>query len=616
MLQPSLGAPGEAPAEVELRDADPSTSGSAVCRLDGALAVAGAARGANSSGGGAAGDGRSGGGARGAGGQAASGGGGAPAGGAASVQATAVFPIDGGAAHALAQVLPEFESVMLAHGPQEVPGAAGASLGRTQTDAALRVAPRPPRGATAHQLHLAAALSGQEQARASPASGFHACVELPALDVSVVDQRPQELLLLSVDGLAAELHRGNCAGAPYELVALRVQYAQLDDMLPGTAFPVVAAPANAGSAGAGAGDAGASGGDGSGGGGGDAEPLVFYMQSSEPARLRNASYMPTVAGRVAALRLSVAEPIVWRLLDLVGSIGAATATGAADAPDARGAGGGGGGAAAATNGGRRGGGGQQQQQQADKQAAAQQQQQQQQHQQVAKADQPLQIDLLSLDDLALRVSLRTSRAARPRWAHRALVLTIGDDMLNFDDLALTVPGLELTNVRWAGRQIIDQVQRRLQDQAASIAFGVLKSYGVLGTASKLLAVGSNITAAIGGAGAGGAAGGGASGSGAGGGGAGGGGGASAALARGDVSSVRQGLVEGGVTFGKGVFRGVTGIVTNPLAGAQERGVLGFVAGVGRGLVGVPAQVVGGALAAASKVTEGIDASYTKVRWLF
>jgi hypothetical protein len=126
----------------------------------------------------------------------------------------------------------------------------------------------------------------------------------------------------------------------------------------------------------------------------------------------------------------------------------------------------------------------------------------------------------------------------------------------------------------------------------NIAFNVLKSYGVLGTATKLFAVGSNITTTIaGGAGAAGAP----------------------QLARGDVSSMRQGLVEGGVTFGKSIFRGVTGIVTNPIKGAEEGGMLGFVQGVGKGLVGVPAGVVGGALAAASKVTEGIDASYTKVR---
>ena len=35
---------------------------------------------------------------------------------------------------------------------------------------------------------------------------------------------PQELLLLSIDGLSVELHRGNCAGTPYDLIALRVYF--------------------------------------------------------------------------------------------------------------------------------------------------------------------------------------------------------------------------------------------------------------------------------------------------------------------------------------------------------------------------------------------------------
>lgn len=40
-------------------------------------------------------------------------------------------------------------------------------------------------------------------------------------------QTPQELLLLSVDGLVAELHQGNSAGTPYNLMALRVNFAQV-----------------------------------------------------------------------------------------------------------------------------------------------------------------------------------------------------------------------------------------------------------------------------------------------------------------------------------------------------------------------------------------------------
>ena len=51
---------------------------------------------------------------------------------------------------------------MLASGPHEVAGGAGASLGRTAMDSMLRVIPKPGH-VSAHQLHLAAAISGRDQ---------------------------------------------------------------------------------------------------------------------------------------------------------------------------------------------------------------------------------------------------------------------------------------------------------------------------------------------------------------------------------------------------------------------------------------------------------------------
>lgn len=120
-----------------------------------------------------------------------------------------------------------------------------------------------------------------------------------------------------------------------------------------------------------------------------------------------------------------------------------------------------------------------------------------------------------------------------------------------------------------------------------------RSYGVLGTATKLLSVGSNITSAITGTSAP------ASGSSTGGAGE-------------RVGNVGQGIVKGTLTFGGGLIKGVTGIVADPVAGAKQGGMRGFMTGVGKGLVGVPGQIIGGALSAASQVTEGLDASVSKV----
>lgn len=124
---------------------------------------------------------------------------------------------------------------------------------------------------------------------------------------------------------------------------------------------------------------------------------------------------------------------------------------------------------------------------------------------------------------------------------------------------------------------------------------LLRSYGVLGTASKLLGVGSNITSAITGTST-----------------AASGAGSSSGSER--VGNVGQGIVKGTLTFGGGLLKGVTGIVADPVAGAKQGGVMGFVTGVGKGLVGVPGQIIGGALSAASQVTEGLDASVSKVGW--
>lgn len=82
-----------------------------------------------------------------------------------------------------------------------------------------------------------------------------------------------------------------------------------------------------------------------------------------------------------------------------------------------------------------------------------------------------------------------------------------------------------------------------------------------------------------------------------------------------MGNIAQGIFEGGRTLGEGLIKGVTGIVADPLAGAKAGGVSGFFTGLARGAVGVPGQIIGGALSAASKVTEGLDASMRDVSGL-
>nr|XP_043635621.1 uncharacterized protein LOC122606820 [Erigeron canadensis] len=77
----------------------------------------------------------------------------------------------------------------------------------------------------------------------------------------------------------------------------------------------------------------------------------------------------------------------------------------------------------------------------------------------------------------------------------------------------------------------------------------------------------------------------------------------------DISDV---IREGGGALAKGIFRGVTGILTKPLEGAKQSGVEGFVQGVGRGLIGAAAQPVSGVLDLLSKTTEGANAMRMKI----
>uniref|UniRef100_A0A1J3IH98 Putative vacuolar protein sorting-associated protein 13A n=1 Tax=Noccaea caerulescens TaxID=107243 RepID=A0A1J3IH98_NOCCA len=70
--------------------------------------------------------------------------------------------------------------------------------------------------------------------------------------------------------------------------------------------------------------------------------------------------------------------------------------------------------------------------------------------------------------------------------------------------------------------------------------------------------------------------------------------------------------EGGGALAKGLFRGVTGILTKPLEGAKTSGVEGFVSGFGKGIIGAAAQPVSGVLDLLSKTTEGANAMRMKI----
>jgi hypothetical protein len=75
----------------------------------------------------------------------------------------------------------------------------------------------------------------------------------------------------------------------------------------------------------------------------------------------------------------------------------------------------------------------------------------------------------------------------------------------------------------------------------------------------------------------------------------------------------HGLLQGMTSMGKGIFEGVTGLVTQPMRGAKEEGAKGFFKGFGKGIIGIATKPVAGVLDMASKTTEGITRQASSLR---
>jgi hypothetical protein len=67
----------------------------------------------------------------------------------------------------------------------------------------------------------------------------------------------------------------------------------------------------------------------------------------------------------------------------------------------------------------------------------------------------------------------------------------------------------------------------------------------------------------------------------------------------------DGVAMGMKRFGKGMFEGITGIVTKPVKGARSGGVGGFFKGLGKGLIGLPVKPIVGIMGATNKMLEGV-----------
>jgi hypothetical protein len=79
----------------------------------------------------------------------------------------------------------------------------------------------------------------------------------------------------------------------------------------------------------------------------------------------------------------------------------------------------------------------------------------------------------------------------------------------------------------------------------------------------------------------------------------------AEITREHPSNVLYGMAHGAREFARGLWLGLSGLVTQPVVGGQEEGFLGVIKGIGKGIIGVPLKPAIGAIDLFSKSFEGV-----------
>ncbi|KAI5072395.1 hypothetical protein GOP47_0012501 [Adiantum capillus-veneris] len=83
-----------------------------------------------------------------------------------------------------------------------------------------------------------------------------------------------------------------------------------------------------------------------------------------------------------------------------------------------------------------------------------------------------------------------------------------------------------------------------------------------------------------------------------------------------IGGVGDGLVQGTEAFAQGIAYGVSGVIRKPLEKAKEKGVIGFIQGLGKAALGVVMEPMSGVVDFVSFTVHGIGASCTKCFELF
>ncbi|GAB4822342.1 hypothetical protein N2152v2_009388 [Parachlorella kessleri] len=414
-------------------------------------------------------------------------------------------------------------------------------LGRGGIDRVMQLAPG------AERLLLAGKSGGQ----GGPLE-LDMAFELPGVEVSIVDHTPQELLLLTLTGLKVSATRGPTPSGAQNSLRFQLAQFQIDDQLFGARFPVVLATAPSALAARQQLQRGASPAD---------LPLLSLTLSKQAGGARGRTFYPYAGLRAPlALQLAVSETLVWRVAEFLQRVQArqqqhtsGTAAGA-DGP---------------------------------------------QHEptalhDTAAADMPLHIGLLHVDDLRAELSFQGDPLSRPRYISGGMVATLLD-LANFTAASITLRGLDEPDISMLRSAFVQRIAQKVQGQVFGIAFSLVRNFGIVGGASKLLGALSAGVAKL----------------------------AAAEVTpeasaakqaqRRTITDVGDGVVEGMGALGQSFMRGLQGLVKKPVQGMQQKGVGGAIVGVGQGLVGALANPVSGMLDALSATAEGFNASFGRKR---
>jgi vacuolar protein sorting-associated protein 13A/C len=448
--------------------------------------------------------------------------------------------------------------------------ATGGALGRGGVDKVLQIAP-------GKDPLMLAGLKGV----AIPPPEVLATVEIPGLEMSIVDSLPQEVLLLTVSELKIESASGMTPVGPFKSVQCSLRHLQADNQLPGSRYPVAISAARTARR---------------------ALPMLSFMAVSQVAGARGRTFYPFIGAMCPEnVQVAISEPLVWRFASIAQQLAQASSSGVGA-------------------GGKNDNDGTLNTTSAGSSAAA---------------DLPLRIRHLNISNVGLNVSFQGDPLTRPRHLAGGMVALV-IDLANFQAAPIMIHGFDRVEIRTMRSAFMNYLYQWFSTELFGIAISLVRNFGVIGGASKVLSMLSAGVAKLTGDQKGALP---TDGSSSGGGG---GKGSARGFARGAPSSgtageaavassssstskaglssqataqpqrsiadVSDGLLEGAGAFGSSILRGFRGIVEKPVQGAKLSGVEGAMKGIAKGLVGIVATPVSGALDALSATAEGFDAA--------